>query len=115
MFSSAMLASARSGPICRTAMRHSRSRQISISEMFLSRMSMRRESARVPKQFAGQSHGFGDRRHRDFAAPGPNDALPRRAVGHLFQYLEDHDACALEGRLAVADFWIGDDVFAKPH
>src|SRR5437588_11308071 len=81
--------------------------------MFSSMTSMRLESALVLKQFAGQFHGFGDSCHRNFAAPRPDYPLPRRAIGHLFQYLEYHNARAFEGRFAVADLRIGYDVFAE--
>ena len=44
----------------------------------------------------------------DPAAPAHiADEIPSTAVSHIIQYLEDHDACALKRRFAVADFGIG--------
>src|SRR5258706_4583451 len=82
IFSSLVLILATSRPICRTAMCHSRSRQASISEMFSSRMSMRLENAFILEDFARQPHCLGNGFHRDLAAPGPDNLLPRRAVGN---------------------------------
>jgi hypothetical protein len=81
--------------------------------MFSSVMSMRRENAFVTEEVAGQFHGFRDRGHRDFTPPRPNNPLPRRAAGDLFQHLKHHDSRSLESRPAVANSRIGHDVFAK--
>ncbi len=113
MSSSPMLWLATSGPICRTARPHSRSRQTSISEMFSSMTNMRFENPFVLEQPARQFHGFRDRLHRHLPPPRPHDALPRRAAGHLLQHLEHHDARAFERRLAVAHLRIRHDVLAE--
>jgi len=74
---------------------------------------MRRENAFVTEEVAGQFHGFRDRGHRDFTPPRPNNPLPRRAAGDLFQHLEHHDSRSLESRPAMANSRIGHDVFAE--
>ena len=76
-------------------------------------MSMRLENAFILEHFAGQFHSLCNGFHRDFAAPGPDNAFPRRSESDLLENLENHDARALERRLAVADLRIGDDVFAE--
>ena len=76
---------------------------------------MRHESSRIPEQLAGKFHCFRDGRHRDFAALGPNDSFPGRAVGHLLQYLKDHDARALKSGFPMAYLRVGHDEFAKLH
>lgn len=110
-----MLGLATSGPICRTARPHSRSRQTSISERFSSMTNRRFENPFVLEQPARQFHGFRDRLHRHLPPPRPHDALPRRAAGHLLQHLEQHHARAFERRLAVAHLRIRHDVLAEFH
>ena len=70
-----------------TAMRHSRSRQISVSEMFSSVVSIWRENAFVTEEVAGQFHGFRDRPSGLYpsktkqSAPKASRKRPVRALG----------------------------------
>jgi hypothetical protein len=50
---------------------------------------------------------------RHLAAPVPGDLLPRQTAPHHVEHLPDHDARALEGRLAVADAGVADDLLAE--
>ena len=76
-------------------------------------MSMRLENGFILEQVPGQFHGFSDGFHRNFAAPGPDNAFPRRTESDLLQDLEDHNPRSLKCRFPVTDLRIGDDVFAE--
>lgn len=67
----------------------------------------------IQQRLPGQTNSFGNGGFAHLPIPGGYDLVDRFTAGQRIQHLPDHDARALEGRLAVADFRIGDDVFAQ--